>query len=124
MTVFYTIISGTLLYNFAPKLIGLFTNDVRVIEAGVLASRFFCPFYFLLAIMHSLAGTVRGTGKTIPPMIILILSLCIFRMAAAKFVIPHYNTIENVYRLYPISWIIGVILMVAYTLKADWLGEK
>ena len=124
MTVFYTIISGTLLYNFAPKLIGLFTKDVRVIEAGVLASRFFCPFYFLLAIMHSLAGTVRGTGKTIPPMIILILSLCIFRMAAAKFVIPYYHTIENVYRLYPISWIIGVILMVAYTLKADWLGEK
>ncbi|WP_295149774.1 MATE family efflux transporter [uncultured Peptoniphilus sp.] len=124
MTVFYTIISGTLLYNFAPNLIGLFTKDVRVIEAGVLASRFFCPFYFLLAIMHSLAGTVRGTGKTIPPMIILILSLCIFRMAAAKFVIPHYNTIENVYRLYPISWIIGVILMVAYTLKADWLGKK
>lgn len=124
MTVFYTIISGTLLYNFAPKLIGLFTKDLRVIEAGVLASRFFCPFYFLLAIMHSLAGTVRGTGKTIPPMIILILSLCIFRIVAAKFVIPHYNTIENVYRLYPISWIIGVILMVAYTMKSDWLGEK
>lgn len=124
MTVFYTIISGTLLYNFAPKLIGLFTNDVRVIEAGVLASRFFCPFYFLLAIMHSLAGTVRGTGKTIPPMIILILSLCIFRILAAKFVIPHYNTIENVYRLYPISWVIGVILMVGYTMKSDWLGEK
>lgn len=124
MTVFYTILSGTLLYNFAPKLIGLFTNDVRVIEAGVLASRFFCPFYFLLAIMHSLAGTVRGTGKTIPPMIILILSLCIFRMTAAKFVIPHYHTIENVYRLYPISWVIGVILMVAYTMKSDWLGEK
>lgn len=124
MTVFYTIISGTLLYNFAPKLIGLFTKDMRVIEAGVLASRFFCPFYFLLAIMHSLAGTVRGTGKTIPPMIILILSLCIFRIVAAKFVIPHYNTIENVYRLYPISWIIGVILMVGYTMKSDWLGEK
>lgn len=124
MTVFYTIISGTLLYNFAPKLIGLFTNDVRVIEAGVLASRFFCPFYFLLAIMHSLAGTVRGTGRTIPPMIILILSLCIFRIVAAKFVIPHYHTIENVYRLYPISWVIGVILMVVYTMKSDWLGEK
>lgn len=124
MTVFYTIISGTLLYNFAPKLIGLFTNDMRVIEAGVLASRFFCPFYFLLAIMHSLAGTVRGTGRTIPPMIILILSLCIFRIVAAKFVIPHYHTIENVYRLYPISWVIGVILMVVYTMKSDWLGEK
>ena len=124
MTVFYTIISGTLLYNFAPNLIGLFTNDVRVIEAGVLASRFFCPFYFLLAIMHSLAGTVRGTGKAVPPMIILLLSLCLFRIMAAKFVIPHYHTIENVYRLYPISWLIGVVLMVGYTIKVDWIGEN
>ncbi len=121
MTIIYTIISGSLLYTFAPNLIGLFTKEPNVIEAGVLATKFFCPFYFLLAIMHSLAGTVRGTGKTVPPMIILLLSLCLFRIIAAKFVIPHYNTIENVYRLYPISWVIGVILMVGYTIKADWI---
>lgn len=121
MTIIYTIISGSLLYTFAPNLIGLFTKEPNVIEAGVLATKFFCPFYFLLAIMHSLAGTVRGTGKTVPPMIILLLSLCLFRIIAAKFVIPHFNTIENVYRLYPISWVIGVILMVGYTIKADWI---
>ena len=124
MTVLYTLISGSLLYHFAPKLIGLFTKDLKVIEAGVLASRFLCPFYFLLAILHSLAGTVRGTGKTVPPMIILLLSLCLFRIIAAKFVIPHYHTIENVYRLYPISWLIGVVLMVGYTIKVDWIGEN
>lgn len=124
MTVLYTIVSGTLLYKFAPTLLGLFTQETSVIEAGVLASRFLCPFYFLLAILHSLAGTVRGTGKTIPPMIILLLSLCLFRIVAAKFVIPHYNSIENVYRLYPISWLIGVILMVGYTIKVDWTQEN
>lgn len=124
MTVLYTLISGSLLYHFAPKLIGLFTKDLKVIEAGVLASKFLCPFYFLLAILHSLAGTVRGTGKTVPPMIILLLSLCLFRIMAAKFVIPHYHTIENVYRLYPISWLIGVVLMVGYTIKVDWIGEN
>ncbi|MFR8927781.1 MATE family efflux transporter, partial [Peptoniphilus senegalensis] len=109
---------------FAPKVIALFTKDQAVIEAGVLATKFFCPFYFLLAIMHSLAGTVRGTGKTVPPMIIMLLSLCLFRILAAKFVIPHYNTIENVYMLYPISWLIGAVLMVAYTFKAKWIKES
>ncbi len=124
MSIIYTIISGTMLYTFAPKVIALFTKDQAVIEAGVLATKFFCPFYFLLAIMHSLAGTVRGTGKTVPPMIIMLLSLCLFRILAAKFVIPHYNTIENVYMLYPISWLIGAVLMVAYTFKAKWIKES
>ena len=124
MSIIYTIISGTMLYTFAPKVIALFTKDQAVIEAGVLATKFFCPFYFLLAIMHSLAGTVRGTGKTVPPMIIMLLSLCLFRILAAKFVIPHYNTIENVYMLYPISWLIGAVLMVAYTFKAKWIEES
>lgn len=123
MTIIYTIISGTMLYNFAPKVIALFTKEPDVIAAGVLATKFFCPFYFLLAIMHSLAGTVRGTGRTVPPMLIMILSLCVFRILAAKFVIPHYNTIENVYLLYPISWTIGAILMIGYTIKADWTKE-
>ena len=123
MTIIYTIISGTMLYNFAPKVIALFTKEADVIAAGVLATKFFCPFYFLLAIMHSLAGTVRGTGRTVPPMLIMILSLCVFRILAAKFVIPHYNTIENVYLLYPISWTIGAILMIGYTIKADWTKE-
>ena len=123
MSIIYTIISGTMLYTFAPKVIALFTKDQAVIEAGVLATKFFCPFYFLLAIMHSLAGTVRGTGKTVPPMIIMLLSLCLFRILAAKFVIPHYMAIENVYLLYPISWTLGAVLMIAYTLKADWTRE-
>ena len=66
---------------------------------------------------------MRGTGRTLPPMIIMLLSLCLFRILAAKFVIPHYMAIENVYLLYPISWAIGAVLMVAYTIKADWTRE-
>lgn len=123
MTIIYTIISGTMLYKFAPRVIALFTQEPDVIAAGVLATKFFCPFYFLLAILHSLAGTVRGTGRTVPPMIIMLLSLCLFRILAAKFVIPHYMAIENVYLLYPISWTLGAVLMIAYTLKADWTRE-
>ncbi|MGI5950103.1 MATE family efflux transporter [Peptoniphilus sp.] len=124
MSIIYTMITSLLLYKFSSNVLSLFTNEVEVIEAGVLASRFFCPFYFLLAIMHSLAGTMRGTGRTVPPMIILLVSLCAFRIIAVqfiKYIIPHYYTIESVYMLYPISWAIGTILMVIYAVKADWL---
>lgn len=122
MSIIYTFISGFLLYKFAHNVISLFSSEKEVIEAGVLATRLFCPFYFLLAIMHSFAGTIRGTGRTVPPMIILLISLCVFRILAVQFVIPHYNTIENVYLIYPISWTIGAISMSVYTFKKDWIS--
>ena len=43
-----------------------------MVEFGVAAMKYFCPFYFLLGILHGLAGTVRGTGKSVPPMVVLL----------------------------------------------------
>ena len=72
--------------------------------------------------MHALAGTVRGTGKSVPPMMILILSLCVFRMGWVAFVMPYFNTIDGVFVLYPASWILGMILMALYTWKGKWFS--
>lgn len=117
MSVIYTIVIGVILLGFSDKAIRLFTKEKDVIEAGVVAMKYFCPFYALLAILHSLAGTVRGVGKAVPPMIVLLLSLCLFRVICILYVIP-MTRIDNVYVLYPISWLIGVILMVGYMIKA------
>lgn len=118
----YTIVTGVLLLTFSRQIMSLFTKDNLVIQAGMEAMKFFCPFYFLLSIMHSFAGTVRGTGKTIPPMIVLLVSLCLFRVLCIQFVLPYFNTIDAVYALYPISWLIGAVLMVLYTWKGKWLN--
>ena len=48
---------------FRYPILHLFTQDDTVVEFGVAAMKYFCPFYFLLAILHSLAGAVRGTGQ-------------------------------------------------------------
>ncbi len=117
----YTAITGTLLLTFSNSVMTLFTTDVNVIDAGVSAMKYFCPFYFLLGTLQALAGTVRGTGKTIPPMVILLVSMCLFRIVWVQIVLPYFNTIENVYVLYPISWAIGTVLMIIYTLKSKWL---
>lgn len=120
MGLVYTAVTGVLLLIFAPQIVGLFNKDPRVIEYGVLATRYFCPFYFILSILHGLAGTVRGTGKTIPPMVILLASLCVFRIAAMKIIVPHFDVIDSIYILYPISWAIGAVLMILYTWKGKW----
>lgn len=124
LSILYTALTGILLLTFSHPLLSLFTNDQTVIQCGQLAMQYFCPFYFILAIMHSLAGSVRGAGKTIPPMIILFISLCLFRMVWLLFVLPNHHTITTIYILYPISWSLGAILMMIYTKKSQWLKER
>ena len=120
MSMIYTITTGFLLLTFAEPIISIFTSDANVIAYGVLATKYFCPFYFLLGLMHSLAGTVRGTGKTIPPMVIILLALCVFRIIWVQFAVPSFESIRGIYLVYPLSWFIGAVLMSLYTWKGKW----
>lgn len=119
--IFYTITTGILLLTFSETIMQLFSHDPAVIAYGQQAMRFFCPFYWVLSILHALSGTVRGTGKGIPPMIVLLISLCLFRVLWVQFVMPNIASIEGIFMLYPISWAIGSGLMILYTWKGQWL---
>lgn len=120
MGVVYTLALGVLLLTFSTPVMRLFNQDLDVIACGMTAMRYFCPFYWALSVMHSLAGTVRGTGKSVPPMAILILSLCVFRIVWITFIMPRFNSIDGVFVLYPVSWIFGMVLMSLYTWKGNW----
>ena len=72
MGVVYTILTGVLLLVFQDPIMHLFTHEEDVVAFGCTAMHYFCPFYWELSILHGLAGTVRGTGKTIPPMVVLL----------------------------------------------------
>ena len=119
--ILYTITTGVLLLTFSETIMQLFSHDPAVIAYGQQAMRFFCPFYWVLSILHALSGTVRGTGKSIPPMIVLLISLCLFRVLWVQFVMPDIASIEGIFMLYPISWTIGSGLMILYTWKGKWL---
>ena len=120
----YTVVTGALLLTFADPLMGLFTDSREVIEHGKLAMKYFCPFYFLLSIMHSLAGTIRGAGKSIPPMMILLFAMCLFRIFWIEAILPVFGTLDGVYMLYPVSWAVGMILMILYAWKGKWLEKQ
>lgn len=121
MGIVYTVLTGILLLTFSGQIMRLFSEDVGVIAYGQTAMRYFCPFYWILAILHSLAGTVRGTGKSIPPMVVLLVSLCLFRIVWIQLVLPYYTSIEGIFILYPVSWMVGAVLMILYTWKGKWI---
>lgn len=124
MVLVYTAFIGAVLLIFSHQVLGLFTHSAQVIMYGQLATKYFCPYYFLLGILNVLAGTVRGAGKGIPPMIILLFSMCIFRILWIKIALPFYSSIDGVFILYPISWLVGAILMIFYTKFGKWLPHK
>lgn len=124
MVLVYTVFIGAVLLIFSHQVLGLFTHSAQVIMYGQLAMKYFCPYYFLLGILNVLAGTVRGAGKGIPPMIILLFSMCIFRILWIKIALPFYSSIDGVFILYPISWLVGEILMILYTKFGKWLPHK
>ena len=121
MGVIYTILTGVLLLAFQDPIMHLFTHEEDVVAFGCTAMHYFCPFYWELSILHGLAGTVRGTGKTIPPMVVLLVSLCLFRVVWIQFVLPFFSGIEGVFVLYPVSWALGAVLMALYAWKGSWM---
>ena len=121
MGIVYTIFTGILLLTLADPIMRMFTADDAVVAVGKVAMHYFCPFYSLLAIMHGLAGTVRGTGKTVPPMVVLLVSLCLFRIVWIQFILPMFTTIDGIFVIYPVSWALGAVLMILYTWKGKWL---
>ena len=121
MGVVYTILTGVLLLAFQDPIMHLFTHEEDVVAFGCTAMHYFCPFYFLLAILHGMAGAVRGTGRSVPPMVVLLISLCLFRVVWIQFALPFFAGIEGVFVLYPVSWGLGALMMVGYAWKANWL---
>ena len=121
MGLVYTLATGALLLLGQDAIMHLFTNDETVVFFGEAAMHWFCPFYFLLSILHGLAGAVRGTGASIPPMVVLLVSLCLFRVVWIQFLLPFFPTIDGVFILYPVSWGLGAVLMALYAWKGKWM---
>lgn len=112
---------GILIYIFIPQLVGLFNSDPKVIEFGTIHAHTVCLFYFLLAFAHTVAGILRGAGKSVVPMYVMLAIWCVFRIAYVTTIAHFLPGIRPVLAAYPITWAISGVIFLIYFLKADWL---
>lgn len=91
-----------------PVLLSLYTKNPDVIAAGMVRLRFICLTYALCGVMDVMVGSLRGMGYSVVPMIFSLLGACATRLIwlATVFQIEAFHTIETVYIIYPISWIL------------------
>lgn len=124
MTVTLAEAIGVLVFLFAPQLIALFDPTPEVVAFGVGKARTAALFYCLLAYAHSVAAVLRGAGKAVIPMAIMIAIWCGVRVAFLSITIPLTHSIQMVYWVYPITWGISCVLFFLYYKKADWMHAR
>ena len=111
---------GVIIYTLAPFLISLFNGDPQVVAFGTLQARTVTLFYCLLALSHAVAGVMRGAGRAIVPMLVMLGSWCIIRVSYIMLIARASGNIQMVFWAYPITWSLSSIAFVAYYIKADW----
>ncbi len=112
---------GVISWCFAPQLIAIFNGKPEVVDFGVRHMRTICLFYFLLALSHCIAGIMRGAGKAIVPMGIMLACWCLLRVSYITVALRYVNRLETVSWAYPLTWGCSSLIFLIYFFAADWM---
>ncbi len=112
---------GALLYLTADVCVAAFNADPEVIAYGALQTRVESLFYFLLAFSHCSAGILRGAGRSVVPMGIMVAFWCVFRVTYLAVMTNILPTIDVIFWVYPLTWAMTAGTLLLYLLKSDWL---
>ncbi|OYT16827.1 MAG: MATE family efflux transporter [Bacteroidetes bacterium 4572_77] len=113
----------TAIYVIFPKeIVSAFTNDAAVIDLGVEYIKVVAPFYIIFSLMMVVNGALRGTGDTIVPMFITLISLWIIRIPASYLMAEHFGRI-GIWWGIPIGWFFGMGLAMIYFFSGRWKNK-
>lgn len=115
---------GVAVWLFAPALLGAFSADPAVTAVGVAQARTISLFYCLLAYSHCCAGILRGMGRPVVPMAVMLLVWCAFRIGYITAAVRIWPCIRVVWTAYPLTWSISTVLFTLYLLRSPIPGER
>ena len=96
---------GGLVYLSGNALFPIFIDDEDVVYAMIRSGVILLPYMFC-GIMETLAGTLRGLGKSLEPTLVTLTGACIFRVVWVHTVFRAAMSLEVLFLSYPISWIL------------------
>ena len=67
------------------------------------------PLYWLEVVMNGYSSAMRSLGHTMEPMIIAIVSICIFRIIYLHTVFAMSPTYETLLLIWPVSWVLSIV---------------
>lgn len=121
ITVLLAELIGVAVFILAPQLIAAFDPSPEIVRFGVEKARTAALFYCLLAFSHSIAAVLRGAGKTMVSMIIMMMCWCVIRVTFLSTMIPLTHSIQAVYWVYPLTWSLSSLAFFWYYKKVKWM---
>lgn len=117
---------GSMAYIFGKGLLEIFMdtettspeNIQAIIEYGKIRMKVIMFSYFTCGTMDVIVGGLRGLGKSIPPMILTMLFVCVMRVVWVYTVFAQMPTLECLYVSYPVSWILATVVEGTYYIFA------
>jgi Na+-driven multidrug efflux pump len=107
---------------FAPQLVGLFSSSPGVIAHGVRQARTEALFFFLLAFAHAAAAVLRGAGKTLSSMLILLSCWCVLRIIYITLMVRLIPDITVIFTAYPLTWGLSCLCFAWCLRGGKWLN--
>ena len=108
---------GVVFVVLRVPLLGLYNRNITVI--GIASRRLIITALtdFLDAAMCIISNTIRGYGKSVPPMVITLIFVCGFRMVWLLLLFPFFKVFEFVIMAWPVSWILAIPVLYIYYRK-------
>lgn len=97
------------LLSVGKNFLSIFCSETAVIKVGLQIISVTFPVYVIYALMEMTGSVVRGLGKSMYSMIIVICNLCVVRVTLLAYLVPQYHSVKMVAAVYPISWGLSAI---------------
>lgn len=97
----------------------LFTSDAEVIRIGCSMLLLITPWYVVYVFIEVLAGSLRGVGNVIVPVVITLVGVCIMRIVWLAVVLKVSPTLSAIIFSYPVTWILTALAFILYYIRQD-----
>ena len=102
------LVLGNGAHLLGQTLLGIYTSEPEVIAYGMMRLGVVSVTYCLCGMMDVVAGSVRGLGYSILPMLVSLVGACVFRIIWIFTVFQWQHTLFSLYISYPISWALTI----------------
>ena len=110
ISVSFNLVFGWGAYFCGRPLLGIVNPDPQVIEQGMLRFQVTFTTYFIAGMLDVVGGGLRSLGRSVQPMIVTMMCVCVFRIIWIFTVFPKFHTPTSLYISYPISWSLVVLI--------------
>ena len=104
------LLSGSIAYFLAPKLIALFSSSPEIIRFGAGRTTVCAFFYCLCGFSHTASAVMRGLGKPMTPMLVMLICWCAVRVAVLFTLGQSVHDIRLIYWIYPFTWSLSTMV--------------